>query len=72
MVENTLRINKRFNLTQSYTFHNMKKKYTTPAYRLHRLRSQALLDASPFENRYYNDQADIKYSSDMVSADEAE
>ena len=50
----------------------MKKKYTTPAYRLHRLRSQALLDASPFENRYYDDQADIKYSSDMVSADEAE
>ena len=42
----------------------MKKKYTTPEYRLHRLRSQALLESSPFDNRYYQNQADIRYSSD--------
>ena len=50
----------------------MKKKYTTPEYRLHRLRSQALLESSPFDNRYYQNQADIRYSSDYVSAEEAD
>lgn len=53
-------------------FHYMKKKYTTPEYRLNRLRSQALLESSPFDNRYYQNQADIRYSSDYVSAEEAD
>ena len=52
----------------------MKKKYTTPEYRLHRLRSQALLESSPFDNRYYQNQADLSYvemhSHDYIGIEE--
>ena len=49
----------------------MKKQYTTPLVKVVKVHTHTLLAGSP-ENRYYNNQGDIRFSATEVSAENAD